>query len=273
MRDGQMVGRHVEHVMGTVFSIDVRDPVSFAAVDGVVEWLHWVDDTFSTYQDDSEICRLDRGEISLEDCCDEVVDIMARCAMLERRSGGAFSAHAGGRIDPSGLVKGWSIDVAAGMLTAAGSSRHAVNGGGDVRVVGRPEPGRAWQIGVADPLTPGGLATVVSVVDAAVATSGTAERGLHVVDPTSGEMATELASVTVVGPDLGLADAYATAAMVKGRHARTWLEEQLGYEAFAVTAEGVRWRTSGFDRWAAPFTANSQPGHSPAPAWWATIPS
>jgi thiamine biosynthesis lipoprotein len=273
MRDGQMVGRHVEHVMGTVFSLDVRDPVPLAAVDGVVEWLHWVDATFSTYREGSEICRLDRGELTLEECCDEVVDVLARCAMLERRSGGAFSAHATGHLDPSGLVKGWSVEVAAAMLTDAGSSRHAVNGGGDVRVVGRPEPGRAWQIGVADPLTPGGLATVVSVVDGAVATSGTAERGLHVVDPATGATARELASVTVVGPDLGLADAYATAAMVKGRDARPWLEEQNGFEAFAVTADGLRWRTSGFDRWAAPFTANSQADHSPTPAWWATIPS
>ena len=56
--------RHVEHCMGTVFSIDVRAPgVDHAVIDSVVRWLHWVDETFSTYQPASQISRLARGEI------------------------------------------------------------------------------------------------------------------------------------------------------------------------------------------------------------------
>jgi len=117
---------------------------------------------------------------------------------------------------------------------------------------------------VADPFDPSRLATVVALVDGAVATSGTAERGLHVVDPRTGAPVTELASVTVVGPSLTLADAYATAALVKGRHARTWLEDLSGYEAFAVTSDGLRWQTSGFAQWVAPFTTSH--GRATVPA-------
>ena len=58
------------------------------------------------------------------------------------------------------------------------------------------------------------------VTDAAVATSGRYERGDHVLDPRTGLPATGLASVTVVGPDLAIADAYATAAVVLGPDAR-----------------------------------------------------
>ena len=246
-----VVGRRVEHLMGTVFSFDLRDPVSVGVVDEVVEWLHWVDATFSTYVEDSEISQLRRRDIHLAECAPEVADVLAQCAQLERDTDGAFSAHYSGLLDPSGLVKGWAIERAAQLLTEAGSTRHAVNGGGDVRAVGRPEPGRSWQIGVVDPFDPRSLATVLSVVDGAVATSGTAERGLHVVDPRGGLPAQGLASVTVVGPNLALADAYATAAMVKGAEAPAWVEGLDGYDAFAVATTGERWQTSGFAAWTA----------------------
>lgn len=271
MRNGDVVGRRVEHMMGTVFSLDLRDPVPLAVVDGVIEWLHWVDATFSTYRDDSDISRLGRGEIGLADCAPEVAQVLAACDELEAVSGGAFSAYYDGVLDPSGYVKGWAIEHAAAMLTAAGSRRHAVNGGGDVRVVGRPSAERPWQIGVADPLAPPQLATVVALVDAGIATSGTAERGLHVIDPVAGRPATALASLTVVGPDLALADAYATAGLVKGAQARTWLEGLDGYEAFGVSADGVRWQTSGFAAWVATFTADSQAEHREGSAAQTTL--
>lgn len=259
MRSGDVVGRRVEQVMGTAFSLDLRDPVPLPAVDGVIEWLHWVDATFSPFRPDSDISRLGRGEVGLDDCEPEVGQVLAVCDELEILSGGAFSVGYGGGLDPSGYVKGWAVEQAAAMLTDAGSRRHAVNGGGDVRVVGRPEPGRQWQIGVADPFASRQLATVVALVDGGLATSGTAERGLHVVDPSTGLPATGLASLSVVGPDLGLADAYATAGLAMGARARPWLETVAEYEAFGITADGVHWQTTGFGGRVATFTAVSQP--------------
>ena len=49
----------VEHVMGTAFSFDLRDPVPDDALQGCIAWLHWVDATFSTYRDDSDIAFMD----------------------------------------------------------------------------------------------------------------------------------------------------------------------------------------------------------------------
>jgi thiamine biosynthesis lipoprotein len=88
---------------------------------------------------------------------------------------------------------------------------------------------------------------VVEARDSAVATSGTAERGAHIIDPHTGRPAAGLASLTVTGPSLALADAYATAAVAMGPdRASGWTESLEGYEAFAITDAGETWQTSGF---------------------------
>jgi len=137
------------------------------------------------------------------------------------------------------------VERAAAILTAAGSAEHSVNGGGDVQCTG----GRLWRIGIADPLRPGRLALVVAGRDFAVATSGVAERGAHIIDPYTGQPPAGLASVTVVGERLAETDAYATAAFAMGSAARDWVEGLDGYEAFGITAAGVTWQTSGFGRY------------------------
>src|SRR4051812_15786450 len=207
--------RHAEHVMGTVFSFDLPDPeLAGGALQDATAWLHWVDATFSTYRDDSDINRLARGELRIEDCPAEVTEVLDLCVEAARRTDGYFTATPGGRLDPSGLVKGWAVEEASRRLTVAGSRRHSVGGGGDIQMTGgHHEP---WLVGIADPRRPGLLAAVVEVADGAVATSGTAERGHHVVNPRTGAPATELAAVTVVGPELTWADVYATAALARG---------------------------------------------------------
>ena len=233
--------------MGTVVSFDVpdwagRDAGSGAVLDRVVQWLHWVDATFSPYRDDSDVSRFGRGSLALADCAPELAEVLAACAEVSALSGGYFTTRPGGRFDPSGYVKGWAIERAAAMLKAAGSAEHSVNGGGDVQCTGD----RLWRIGIADPLRPGSLALVVTGQDFAVATSGVAERGAHIVNPHTGQPATGLASLTVVGARLAATDAYATAAFAMGPAARDWMESLDGYEAFAVIAGGQVWQTSGF---------------------------
>jgi FAD:protein FMN transferase len=232
--------------MGTVVSFDVpawtAAPGDDGALSQVIRWLHWVDATFSPYRAGSDVSRYGRGEVPLAGCAPELAEVLGACTEVSERSGGYFTATPGGHLDPSGYVKGWAIERAASSLTAAGSDEHSVNGGGDVQCAGQ----RRWRIGIADPLRRGRLALVVAGQDFAVATSGTAERGAHIVDPHTGRAATGLASVTVVGPGLTLADAYATAAFAMGSRARDWVESLDGYEAFAITPAGATWQTSGF---------------------------
>ncbi len=238
--------------MGTVVSFDVRidagasESTMRAAIGRAVEWLHWVDAVFSTYKEDSQISRLGRRELALGDCDPRVAEVLDLCAQVHATTNGYFAVSFAGRLDPTGLVKGWAIQRASELLSAGGSRRHSVNGGGDVSVVGEPEPGRAWNIGIAHPAHPGAFASVVRLRDGAVATSGTAERGAHIVDPFTGAPARDLASVTVVGADLTFADSYATAAVAMGHAARDWLEDLDGYEGFAVAQDGTGWWTSGY---------------------------
>ena len=242
--------RRAEHVMGTVVSFDI-DSAFGAAVDDAARWLHWVDATFSTFRADSEVSRLGRGEITPSQCSPQVREVLAGCAALSARTGGYFSATASGSLDPSGYVKGWAVERAAALLTAAGSPSHCVNGGGDVRCVGPSPRGGDWRIGIADPLRRGELAVIVEGQDFAVATSGIAERGRHVLDPLSGRPPEGLLSVTVTGPDLALADAYATAVFAMGYpRALDWRAER--HAAFGITANGGIWRTPGFPAAGAP---------------------
>jgi thiamine biosynthesis lipoprotein len=242
--------RHAEHVMGTVVSFDVpdwagRDTGSGTALGRAVGWLHWVDATFSPYRDDSEVSRFGRGVLALADCAPELAEVLAASAEVSARSDGYFTVWPGGRFDPSGYVKGWAIERAAAMLTEAGSVWHSVNGGGDIQCIGDRGPARPWRVGIADPLRPGSLALVITGQDFAVATSGVAERGSHIVNPHTGQPATGLASLTMVGARLAATDAYATAAFAMGPAARDWVEGLDGYEAFAVTPGGQVWQTSG----------------------------
>ena len=96
-------------------------------------------------------------------------EVLAACAEVSALSGGYFTVRPGGRFDPSGYVKGWAIERAAAMLTAAGSAEHSVNGGGDIQCVGDHGPGQPWRVGIADPLRPGSLALLVTGQDFAVA--------------------------------------------------------------------------------------------------------
>lgn len=201
------VVRHTEEVMGTVFSFDVRggdpDAVRRTLAEAVAR-LHEVDEVFSTYREHSQISRLARGELSVAECDPEVAEVLALGAEAERRSEGWFSLRYEGRLDPTGIVKGWACERAARALSAAGTTGVSVNGGGDVQVFGVPGRQRPWRVGISDPLRPGALAAVVSAAGTdrlAVATSGTAERGAHIVDPrTSRSAVTDLVAVTVVSP-------------------------------------------------------------------------
>ncbi len=244
--------------MGTVFSFDVRggEPARVrAALDTAVAGLHRVDEVFSTYREGSEVSRLARGELTVGACAAEVGEVLGLAAEAERVSGGWFSARYRGRLDPTGIVKGWAVERAArGIAGAAGVRGVSVNGGGDVQVLGAPGVGRAWRVGVADPLRPGGLAAVVSAAGAsslAVATSGSAERGAHVVDPRTGCSAvTDLVSVTVVASRLTWADCWATAAFAMGsREGLRWLESLEGVEGLLITAGDEARCTGGLAGW------------------------
>ena len=239
----------LDHVMGTVVSLDVRDapePAVESAFARLMDWLRYVDRRFSTHRDDSDISRVDRGELAVADASADVRWILGRCAALRSETGGAFDERAGGRLDPSALVKGWAAQRGADMLSADGLTDFSLNLGGDVVVRGGALPEPAWRVGIQHPLERGAVAATIAVTDIAVATSGAYERGDQVIDPRTGGATSDVLSVTVTGPDLGLADVYSTAAFALGADGPAWTLGLGGYEAMTILADGCVLCTPGF---------------------------
>jgi thiamine biosynthesis lipoprotein len=242
--------RRVEDIMGMPIVADVRDEVDDAVLDAVFAWLRDVDETFSTYKATSEISRLNRDELALRECSADVRWIVARCRELRDETDGYFDAEAvvPGEIEPSGLVKGWSVDRAAALLDEAGVANYSLNAGGDIRLRGDALPERRWRVGIQHPGRRDAVAAIVDGDDLADATSGAYARGEHVVDPHTGRPPVGVLSVTIVGPDLTTADAYATAAFAMGEAGPEWTRTLAPYEAFTILADGTSLSTAGFPR-------------------------
>ncbi len=241
----------VEQIMGTAIRVELPDGRLGPVLGEVFAWFREVDARFSLYRTDSEMSRLARGELSETDVHQDIREVLDQCEVVRVRSGGSFDVRrhrADGLLDPTGLVKGWSVDRAGSILNAAGVSDWSIDAGGDVRTHGRPAPGAAWRVGIQHPLRRDAIAAVISGTDMAVATSGAYERGDDIVDPIDSGTPGQLLSVTVVGPELALADAYATAGFVMGQDAARWIASIPDYEGGVVTsAERVIW-TAGMDR-------------------------
>jgi len=235
------VTTRVEHVMGMPVVLDVRDAdVGGDVLDRVFDWLRFVDATFSTYKDDSEISRINRGELELGDADETVREVLDRCEELRQETGGYFDVRAPlpGLVDPSGLVKGWAVDRAGAILDEAGARNYAVNAGGDMVLRGGALPDACWRVGIQHPLIRDRVAKVVEANHLAVATSGAYERGEHVVDPHTAAPPAGVLSVTITGPELATADAYATAAFAMGEAGPNWTARlPSGYAAMTILAD------------------------------------
>lgn len=237
-----MAEYQVEHVMGMAVAIEIRDEIPSGAVERTLTWFRHVDRVFSPYRSDSEISRIARRTSTRQLTSPAVRAVLAQCDRLRALTGGFFDPLATGRLDPSGFVKGWAVERAVELLEQAGATRLAVNAGGDAVVRGEVP----WRVGIQHPIERERLAAVVELRDAAIATSGAYERGSHIINPHSKRPAEGLLSVTVLGPDLGFADAYATAAFAMGHSAPQWLATVEGYEAMAILQDERVVCTPGF---------------------------
>jgi thiamine biosynthesis lipoprotein len=242
--------RHAEHVMGTVVSFDLRsddldERALRDALNASCAVLHEGDAQLSTFKPQSALSRVRRGELELADAPASVGEVLRRCAQARVLTSGWFDPWSmPGGVDPTGLAKGWIADRALETLRLAGVSAAMVDAGGDVAAYGEPEPGRPWRIGVQDPRSAEALLTVIDL-EGAVATSGTYERGAHILDPRSGVAARGLLSATVTGPELALADALATGLFAAGERGLRLIAALQAYEAFVLTSNGTVLATPG----------------------------
>lgn len=238
--------QHEIEVWGTVLFIDVTSSVEIeTAIVNVSKYVHQVDEIFSTYKESSIISQLRRGEIDIEQCPPEVIEVWNLCAFVKELTEGAFDPWAvAGGFDPSGLVKGWAADRCAEILLAAGADHIQVNAAGDLALRGGFTPEQPWSIGVVNPDNRLEILQTFEISDGAIATSGTYERGAHINDPHTGMIAIGAKSATVIGPNGAIADALATALMVAGRDGAVWFTtpELSEYSAWVIDRhEKVAW--------------------------------
>jgi thiamine biosynthesis lipoprotein len=225
--------------MGMPVSVHVRAtepsrPDIEAAVGHVFDHLRKVDAVLSAWRADSDLLRLQHGELEPGDAHGWVADVTELALLAEERTAGLFRAWRSrpqGRryFDPTGLVKGWAVAGAAAYLETVDEIAWSIGAGGDIvagvgRLMAGSEP--VWRIGLENPRDRHQVADIVTLTRGAVATSGAAARGAHVVDPVTGVGIDRPGSATVVGPDLAWADIWATAAWVDPRRATTLMAER-----------------------------------------------
>jgi len=241
--------------MGTVVTVDIwtRPRIAAAELAGLrgrmaraVALLHEADEVFSTWRADSPVSRIKRGEMAVEDAPAEVAEVVAGCRQAREDTGGWFDPWAmPGGFDPTGYVKGWAAQRSLAALVSDCVAGAIVNAAGDIAVAGGLPSGEHFRIGIADPAAPRRIAAVAEVT-AGIATSGGYERAGHLIDPRTGRPAAAAGSATVTGPDLGLADALATALAVAGPDGLRFIEPLTGYAGLVIGVDGSRHCTPHF---------------------------
>ncbi len=231
--------------MGMPVTIDIADiSATGEALQKVFSYFEYVDQKFSTYKTASEISRINRGELAPVDYSDDMKEVFRLAEETKQLTREYFNIKKpDGSYDPSGLVKGWAIYRAAELIKGLGFKEYYVDAGGDIEA-----RGKVWKIGIKNPFQQKEIVKVLYIQDRGVATSGTYIRGDHIYDPTnSGTNMDEIASLTIIGPNVYEADRFATAAFAMGQAGIYFVENLEGFEGYMIDQHGQATMTTGFE--------------------------
>lgn len=234
--------------MGMPIEIEIVDSSAQTALEAAFTYLVSVDKRFSTYKKDSEISRMNRGEITLSEASADMREVFVLAEKTKKETNGYFNiCRPDGRIDPSGIVKGWAILNTAALIRNSGHENYFVNAGGDIAMNGATAEGKDWSVGIRNPFNINEIVKVVHPRGKGIATSGSYIRGNHIYNPhTPKQELKEIVSITVIGPDVLEADRFATAAFAMGKRGIIFIENLSGFEGYMIDVEGVASMTSGF---------------------------
>lgn len=237
-------------LMGMPITVEIVDAhATQEEIERVFAYFSHIDERFSTYKETSEISRINRGELRPEEYSAEMRTILALSEETKRETNGYFDIRSAGLYDPSGIVKGWAIHNAALMLRERGTRNFYIDAGGDIAVAGRKD-GKRWRVGIRNPFNRAENVKVLSLSERGIATSGTAIRGQHIYNPYDPEKPLlEIASLTVIGPNVDEADRFATAAFAMGRRGIYFIEQLEGFEGYMIDAGARATMTTGFERY------------------------
>lgn len=248
-RDGTpAVNQETRILMGMPVTIAIVDTPPPGLIDRVFAYFAEIDRRFSPFRPDSEVRALDGAGSASAALSPDMREILALADYTRCQTGGYFDIRrADGRIDPSGIVKGWAVRNAAGQLAAAGVGNFFVDAGGDIQCAGRDPAGQEWRAGIRNPFNEAEIIKVIAPRGRGIATSGTYARGQHIYDPhRPGRPIEDVVSLTVIGPDVLEADRFATAAFAMGRDGIRFIEACPQLEGYAVDRNAAATQTSGF---------------------------
>ncbi len=236
--------------MGMPITIEIIDMINDNIFEKIFEYFKDVDKRFSTYKRSSEVSKYNKGLINIGDLSKDMKEILKLSQQTKEETGGYFDIKKkNGKIDPSGIVKGWSIRNAALKILKAGYTNFFIEAGGDIESHGNPKGIPYFKVGIRNPFDINAIVKVIKLKNMGIATSGTYIRGQHIYNPLNYTKANEIASISVIGPDIYEADRFATAAFAMGLKGINFIEDLDGFEAYMINNKGIATLTSGFERY------------------------
>jgi thiamine biosynthesis lipoprotein len=260
---GHTMGVHTFESMGTVVSVRLRVPEGATddktedsreslAISAAHDVFDDFNERFSLYLETSELSQLALGDVLLAASSLRMRDAYAQALLWREKTNGAFTPHRpDGTLDLSGTIKAQAIADAADALESFGFESFSINAGGDILTRGSSsdhlsEDGASadgqhygsWVTGIVDPQNPAELLSVVELTPkfAAMATSGSAERGNHIwARP---ETTNDFLQATVIASDIITADVFATAIIAGGQETLDHLTANFEIAVLAVKQNG-----------------------------------
>lgn len=237
--------KQTQIIMGMPITVEIVDSTDEALFNQVFDYFREVDDRFSPYKEDSELSALNSG-LNSRDWSAQMTEVVRLCEQTKQISGGYFNIENEGKIDTSGLVKGWAIDNAAKLLKDNGIENFYIEAGGDIQAEGLNTDGEPWRVGIRNPFDIDDIIKVVELSSKGIATSGTYIRGQHIYDP-SGNRPQDIVSLTVIAPNIFEADRFATAAFAMGSGGISFIDALPGFAGYMIDQAGVATYTSNFE--------------------------
>jgi len=142
---------------------------------------------------------------------------------------------AGMQIDLGGIGKEYAVDRIVGLLRGRYRPDILINLGGDIAVTGLLQSREHWNVGIEDPNRHQQATSMFNIRRGAIATSGDANRYIlhrgkrygHILNPKTGWPVDDSPRSVTVGADTCTdAGIIATLAMLQGKHAENFLDQQ-----------------------------------------------
>jgi thiamine biosynthesis lipoprotein len=236
-------------IMGMPITIEVVSGATNAIIESVFNYFKKIDRQFSTYKPSSEISKINKG-LPRKEWSEDMISVLKLCQETKDITGGYFDIERNGKIDPSGLVKGWAIYNGSKILLAKGIKNFYIEAGGDIQVSGTNADKKPWVVGIRSPFNIDEIIKVVQLDNQGMATSGSYMRGQHIYNPHQVDQEiTDVKSLSVIASNVYEADRFATAAFAMGKKGIKFIEETPELEGYMVDDKKIATYTSGFERY------------------------